>query len=62
MSGPPQTPGLRFGSRGGGSGGGGGESGVFGIAIGVEEVVGENLELKLLDLLEDRYRSVGFEP
>jgi hypothetical protein len=47
---------------GGGNGGGAEGSRVFGIDIGVEEVVGENLELKLLDLFDDRYLSVGFEP
>jgi hypothetical protein len=49
-------------SFGGGKGGGGGESLDLGIDIGFAELAGEHLELKLLDLLDDRYGSEGLEP
>lgn len=46
--------------RGGGSGGGTGSL-AFGIAIGPEEVAGEEEELYELDMLEDLKRSEGCE-
>jgi hypothetical protein len=52
----------KSGNLGGGNGGGGGAAGACGIDIGAEGSVGESLELKLLDLLDMRYLSIGFEP
>lgn len=47
---------------GGGKGGGGGSSLGLGIDIGLEDIIGVILELELLDLLDERFRSEGLEP
>jgi len=61
ISGSPLLP-SKCRSFGGGKGGGGGGSLDFGIDIGCAELGGVHLELKLLDLLDDRYGSEGLEP
>jgi hypothetical protein len=62
-SGSPLSPLLnKCGYLGGGKGGGGGVSLELGIDIGLAELVGVHLEVKLLDLLDDRYGSEGLEP
>lgn len=59
---PPSPEMPNSGYFGGGRGGGGDDARAFGMGIALEDMVGENRELKLPDLEGDLNRSEGLEP